>query len=231
MRILVVDDNKEITDFLKKALQAECYVVDVADNGKDGSFLARTNEYDSIILDINLPQKSGLVVCKEIRDDRIETPILILSVQDEVPTKLDLFTAGADDYLTKPFSFQELLARLKAIARRPHKIEKEMIQIGDLVIDTSKNSISYQGKSVPLTRKEYIMLEYFGRHKDKVISRGDLMEHAWDMNADPFSNMIEVHIRNIRKKLASLTDKSILKTVSGRGYMLVSNELFPESKS
>jgi DNA-binding response OmpR family regulator len=224
MRLLVVEDDKDIQKFLKTAFQSECYIVDVANDGKKGSFLARTNEYDVIILDINLPEKSGLSICKEVREDGISTPILILSVQSEIPAKLDLFTAGADDYLTKPFSFEELLARVKALTRRPKGIDTEVLLIGDLKIDTVKNEIMLDSKKIPLTRKEYILLEYLAKNKDRIISRGAIMEHVWDMNADPFSNTIEVHIRNIRKKLGLPSNRNLIRTISGRGYMLDSSE-------
>lgn len=224
MRLLVVEDDKDIQKFLKTAFQSECYIVDVANDGKKGSFLARTNEYDVIILDINLPEKSGLSICKEVREDGISTPILILSVQSEIPAKLDLFTAGADDYLTKPFSFEELLARVKALTRRPKGIDTEVLSIGDLKIDTVKNEIMLDSKKIPLTRKEYILLEYLAKNKDRIISRGAIMEHVWDMNADPFSNTIEVHIRNIRKKLGLPSNRNLIRTISGRGYMLDSSE-------
>lgn len=219
MRALVVDDDKTITDFLKVAFESECFVVDIANDGKDGSFLARTNEYDVIILDINLPGKDGLSVCREIREDKITAPILILSVRSEIPTKIDLLEAGADDYLTKPFSFEELMARVKAISRRPKLIEGRIIEIGKIKIDTDKNEVFYSNKKVDLTKKEYILLHYLAKNKDRIVSRGTLMEHVWDMNADPFSNTLEVHIRNIRKKLGN---SEFIKTVSGRGYMLES---------
>lgn len=225
MRLLVVEDDKNIQKFLKTAFESECYIVDIASDGKKGSFLARTNEYDVIILDINLPEKDGLTICKEIRNDNIATPVLILSVQSEIPTKINLLTAGADDYLTKPFSFEELLARVKALSRRPKSIDNEILTAGNLRIDVTKNEVTMQGKKISLTRKEYILLEYLVKNKDRIISRGALMEHVWDMNADPFSNTIEVHIRNIRKKLGLSPKENMIKTVSGRGYMLDSSGL------
>lgn len=224
MRLLVVDDDTDIRNFLKKALESECYIVDSADNGREGSFLARTNDYDVIILDVNLPEKDGFSVCRDIRRDGNMTPILILSVRSEIPTKVELLESGADDYLTKPFSFQELVARIKALTRRPQKIDNEIITIGSLIINMPKNEVAFQGKEILLTRKEYILLEYLAQNRDRVISRGDLMEHVWDMNADPFSNTIEVHVRNLRKKLGLKDKSSLIRTVSGRGYMLNSKD-------
>ncbi len=224
MRILIIDDQKEIVTFLKIALRSECYIVDCAFDGKNGSFLARTNEYDAIILDLNLPDKNGLNVCNEIRKDGVDTPIIILSIQAETVTKVELLTAGADDFLTKPFSFQELLARLKAVTRRPPTLQANNFSIGNLNINTGKNEVTYNSDVISLTRKEYTLLEFLAKNQDQVLSRGALMEHVWDMNANPFSNTIEVHIRNIRKKLGEGSSE-IIKTISGRGYMLDSSQL------
>lgn len=225
MRILIIDDDKEITNFLKLAFESECFVTDIANDGKRGSFLARTNEYDAIILDINLPEKDGLSVCQEIRKDNIATPILVLTVQSDVIDKVDLLTAGADDYLTKPFSFEELLARVKALSRRPKHFESPITEIGALKINAAKNEVTFNDKVIPLTKKEYILLDYLVKNKDHIVSRGTLMEHVWDMNADPFSNTIEVHVRNIRKKFGLI---GIIRTVSGRGYMFDSSQLLPK---
>lgn len=220
MRILLIEDNKEIINFLQKSLKAECYIVDVAEDGEKGSFLARTNEYDLVILDYILPQKDGLAVCKEIRKDGKTVPIIILTVKSEVEDKITLLNSGADDYLTKPFSFAELLARIKALLRRPKKVEKEVLKIDDLVVNTNGHTTKRGAKEIYLTRKEFTLLEYLIRNQGKVLSRGMLMEHVWDMEADPFSNTIESHILNLRRKIDFNGKKKLIHTVPGRGYKL-----------
>ncbi len=218
MRILIVEDEKEILNFLKVSLEAECFVVDMAEDGEGGSYLARTNDYDLIILDNMLPKKSGREICEEIRKDGKNVPILMLSVKSETTTKIDLLNAGADDYLTKPFSFEELLARARALLRRPKQIESETIRVKDLSLDTKKHLAKKGDREIYLTRKEFILLEYLMRNPGLVLSRGMIMEHVWDMHADPFSNTVESHILNIRKKIDSKSKIKLIHTVPGRGY-------------
>lgn len=215
MKILVIDDDKNIAKFLKQALEEECFEVDVADNGERGCFLGKTNEYDLLILDYALPKKDGKTVCRELRADGQSYPILMLSVQSNPMTKADLLNTGADDYLSKPFSFEELLARVKALLRRPQNISESKIRIAGIEIDVDSQTVRKNGKEITLTPKEFMLLEYLAINKDKVISRAKILEHVWDMNADMFSNSIEAHISNIRKKIG---DNSIIKSVSGRGY-------------
>ncbi|OGF27214.1 DNA-binding response regulator [Candidatus Falkowbacteria bacterium RIFOXYB2_FULL_34_18] len=220
MRILIVEDEKEILDFLKKSLKNECYVVDTASDGEQGSYLARTNDYDLIILDNVMPKKTGLEVCRDVRKDNNFVPILVLSVKSETTTKVDLLNAGADDYLTKPFSIDELFARIKALLRRPKGIENERLQVDDLVLDSSKHIVKRGDEDVYLTRKEFTLLKYLMRHKGTVLSRSMIMEHVWDMTVDPFSNTIESHIVSLRKKVDLTGHKKLIHTVSGRGYKL-----------
>jgi DNA-binding response OmpR family regulator len=220
MRLLIVEDEKEIKDFLKVSLEAEFYIVDTAADGEEGSFLARSNDYDLIILDNILPKKTGAEVCYDIRKEGINTPILILSIQSETTNIVDLLNKGADDYLTKPFSFDELLARIKALLRRPQEIQKDIVEIGNLVIDCKKHKVKIEGKDVYLTKKEYMLLEYLLRNKGMVVSRGKILEHVWDMNADPFSNTIESHILSLRKKIDNDQCKKLIHTVPGRGYKI-----------
>jgi DNA-binding response OmpR family regulator len=220
MRLLVVEDEKEIRDFLKRSLEAEYFVVDIAADGEKGSYLARTNDYDLIILDNIMPKKNGLEVCKEIREDGKNVPILILSVKTETTTKVDLLNAGADDYLTKPFSLDELLARIKALLRRPKKIESEVYEIDDLVLDANKNIVKRSGKEIYLTRKEFALLKYLMKNQGIVLSRSMLMEHVWDMSVDPFSNTIESHIRSLRRKIDNGHKRKLIQTISGRGYKI-----------
>ncbi len=221
MRILVIEDQEEISNFLKLSLQAECFSVDVAGDGERGSMLARTNEYDAIILDNLLPEKTGLEVCREIRKRGKNTPILMLSVRSDVNTKVELLNAGADDYLIKPFSFEELLARLRAILRRPDRIEGDVLQADDVTLDAKRQAVFVGEKEVYLTRKEFMLFEYLLRNKGTVLSRSMIMEHVWDMSADPFSNTIESHILSLRRKIDALREKGrLIQTVPSRGYKI-----------
>lgn len=220
MKILVVEDEKQILTFIKKSLEAECYTVDTAEDGEKGSFLARTNKYDLILLDNQMPKKTGLEVCADVRSENIDIPILILSVKSESTTKVDLLNAGADDYLTKPFSLDELYARIKALLRRPKIIENEIKKIDNLTLDTSRHLVTRGKKAIKLTKKEFSLLKYLMENQGTVLSRSMIMEHVWDMTADPFSNTIESHIVSLRKKIDNPDSKKLLHTVSGRGYKL-----------
>jgi len=220
MKVLLVDDDKNILKFLKNAMEDECFEVDTKDNGEDGSFAARTNEYDFIILDYSLPGKNGKTICKEIRDDNIKTPILMLSVQNESHTKAELLDTGADDFLSKPFSLEELLARMRALLRRPSELKQEVLKIDNLVVDTKKHLVNRDGREIYLTLKEFMLLEYLLKNQGTVLSRGLILEHVWDMNADLFSNTIEAHISNIRKKIDFKGMERLIHTVPGRGYKI-----------
>jgi DNA-binding response OmpR family regulator len=220
MRILIVEDEQAILNFLKKSLESECFAVDTTMDGEKGSFLARTNDYDLIILDNMLPKKEGVQVCKEIREAKKTVPIIMLSVKSEVSTKVDLLNAGADDYLTKPFSLEELLARMRALLRRPKPMESEILKIEDLVLEPKKQTAKRGNKEVYLTRKEFILLEYLMKNQGIVLSRGMIMEHVWDMNVDPFSNTIESHILSLRKKIDVGAKEKLIHTVPGRGYKM-----------
>jgi len=220
MKILAVEDEKKIADFLKKSLKEEGFVVDIAEDGEQGVYMARINQYDMIILDNLLPKKNGLEVCKELREKGKTMPILMLSVKSDTNTKVELLNAGADDYLSKPFSFEELLARIHALLRRQKPITKEVLRIGNIVLDTKRCIVTIDKKRVHLTHKEFALLEYLMRNKGIVLSRGMIMEHVWDMNADPFSNTIESHIRSLRRKIDDCKKNKLIHTVSGRGYKI-----------
>ena len=217
MRILIIEDDKDISDFLKMSLKNECFVVDTAEDGEKGSFLALTNDYDLIILDYMLPKEDGRQVCEKIRRKGKTVPILMLSVKSEVTTKIDILNIGADDYLTKPFSFEELLARIKALLRRPKQIESEVLNINDLTLNTKKHLVKRGKKEIYLTRKQFILLEYLMKNQGTVLSRGMIMEHVWDINADPFSNTIEAHIRILRRKIDFPKRRKLIYTVPGMG--------------
>ncbi|MFC1720744.1 response regulator transcription factor [Patescibacteria group bacterium] len=222
MRVLIVEDDKEIRDNLKTGLSSEYFVVDTAEDGEEGSYLARTNDYDIVILDNMLPKKEGVDVCRDIRNAGLTMPILILSAVSESTTKVELLNAGADDYLTKPFSFEELIARINAISRRPQEqINLSVLKTNNLIMDTKKHLITRNGNEIHLTRKEFMLLEYLLRNKGCVMSRAMIMEHVWNIEADPFSNTIEVHIRSLRKKIDGKNKRKLIQTVSGSGYKIV----------
>lgn len=221
MKILIIEDEKDIINIIKPSLEAEFFVVDVASDGERGVFLALTNDYDLIILDNSLPKKSGMEVCQAIRFHKKVLPIIILSVLSETNKKVELLEAGADDYLTKPFSFQELLSRIRAILRRPQQIQDEILQVGALKLDLRRNLVTHSNMEVSLTRKQFMLLEYLMRNHGTVVTRGMLMEHVWETDVDPFSNTIETHVLSLRKKIKLKNNQqNFIYTVPGRGYKL-----------
>lgn len=200
MKILIVEDDPSISEILKISLEAEAHVVDVAENGTDGSFLGRSYTYDVIILDHALPAKNGLTVCNEIRAVGRTTPIIFLSVDGNTDLKIKALEVGADDYIIKPFSISELKARMKAVVRRNPVVNDSSLKIHDLSLEPSILSAIRDGKRIHLTKKEFALLEYMMRHKGIVLPRTTIMEHVWTADSDPFSNTVEAHIRNLRKK-------------------------------
>jgi len=220
MRILLVEDDSQISEFLKTSLESQGFAVDAANDGERGSFLARTNDYDLILLDYILPKKTGRQVCFEVREKDKKTPIIMLTVKSEAENVVDLLNLGADDYIAKPFSFEEVLARIKAVLRRPRESEPQAMAIGDLVLDVENNAVKRGGKEIYLTCKEFALLEYLLKNKGKIVSRGKILEHVWDLSADPFSNTIEVHILNLRKKIDKGFRQKLIHTMPGRGYKI-----------
>ncbi len=220
MRILIIDDDVAITNTLKETLKSEGFVLDTAKDGERGLYLSKSNEYDIIILDNCLPKKDGIEVCISIRESGNTTPIIILSVLSSSEQKTALLNAGADDYVIKPYSHQELLARIRALLRRPQIIEEEILTLDDLILDTKRHVTQRGGKEIKLTRKEFGLLEYLLRNTGITLTRGVLMEHVWDMNADPFSNTIESHIASLRRKIESKNKTKLIHTVSGYGYKI-----------
>ena len=221
MKILLIEDDQKIGSTLKRCLEDDCYVVDWATSGCKGSFWARTNKYDLIILDYVLPEKDGKIICKEIRSDEIHTPIIMLTIRFEVEEKVNLFNLGVDDYITKPDSYQELKARIRAILRREPEIKESVINVSDVCINVSSGDVLHCGKNIYFTRKEFLVIKYLAERKNQIVSRAELMEGAWDINVDTFSNSIEMHVSNIRRKFRECGQAEILVTVSGRGYRLV----------
>jgi DNA-binding response OmpR family regulator len=196
MRILLVEDDETLLEFLKIRLRFEGFSVDTEKDGNKGSFLARTNSYDVIILDYVLPKKSGAKICQEIRARGTTVPVIIISVQTEVPTRVELLNMGADDFVIKPFPFEELLARIRAVLRRPVQIKEEVLSIDDLVLDTVRFNVERGGRKIKLTRKEFALLEYMLRNKGAVLSRGNLMEHVWDIAMGHRGRLVFEHHRN-----------------------------------
>ncbi len=220
MKILIIEDEKPIIELLRQGLEAEMFSVESASDGERGSFLARTGSYDLIILDYCLPKLSGPEVLKEIRQEKNHVPIIMLTVKSELESKKEVFSLGVDDYLTKPFLFAELLMRIKAILKRPNKIEEDIYQIDNLIFDAKTKTVKRGEKEIYFTRREFSLLEYLLRHKDMVVSRQQILENVWDYNADPFSNSIESHIASLRRKLNKNKNRNLIHTFSGRGYKL-----------
>jgi len=219
MRILIVEDDTSLMDQLKKNFEAQTFAVDTAKNGDDGSYLARVNDYDIIILDGSLPKKNCTLVCQDIRNANKTTPIIIISETADIQEKISLLREGADDHILKPFSFDELLARIRAILRRPTIRHKPILEIDVVKLDCHNQQVTRGEKRVYLTRKEFALLEYLMRNKGSVVSRGMIMEHVWDNGTDPFSNTIESHILNLRKKIDSKR-KRLIHNIPGRGYKI-----------
>jgi heavy metal response regulator len=223
MRILVVEDEKKVASFIKKGLEEDYYSVDIASDGKEGSKLAYSDEYDLIILDIMLPFKDGITILKEIRQEKITTPVLMLTAKDDVADKVAGLDSGADDYLPKPFAFDELLARIRALLRRNNTEKNIILKITDLELDTQSHKAFRSGKEIFLTQKEYSILEYLMRNKNRVISRIKLSEHVYDYHFDSDTNVIDVYINKLRNKIDKGFETQVLITVRGVGYMIKEN--------
>ena len=221
MRILIVEDEKKMASFLERGLKEEHYAVDIAYDGEKGWEYAMTNEYDLLVLDWMLPKMSGIELCHKFRKEGKITPVLILTAKDSVEDKIKGLDQGADDYLTKPFSFEELLARIRALLRRPpHITDKTVLQCANLKLDLIKRQAWAGEQEISLSQKEFALLEFLMRHAGEVVSRTAIAEHVWDLHFDPMSNTIDVYINFLRKKIGETPSKSKIETIRGTGYRL-----------
>lgn len=220
MRILLVEDDSRVASFIKRGLREENYAVDIAKDGEEAIYMAQSSEYDLMILDLLLPKKSGLEVLKTLRDEKVSTPTLILTAKDGLDDRVKGLDAGADDYLTKPFGFDELLARIRALLRRRGDMVPTLLKVGDLELDTLRHKARRDGKDLELTSREYALLEYLMRHANRVVTRTMLAEHVWEQDFDPLSNVIDVHIARLRRKIDHGFRKKCLQTMRGTGYTL-----------
>jgi DNA-binding response OmpR family regulator len=220
MRILVIDDDRRLCAVIKRGLLEEAYAVDLAYDGEEGEYLAEVNPYDIIILDIMLPNKDGIEVCHELRAKKINAPILMLTAKDTVEDRVRGLDTGADDYLVKPFAFNELLARVRALLRREGMSKSPELRIGDLTLNALTRQIWRGQRAIELTTKEYVILEYLMRHPNVVVTRTMIEEHAWDYDFDSLSNLVDVYIRRLRRKIDNEGEDSLIQTVRGAGYRL-----------
>jgi heavy metal response regulator len=220
MRILVIEDENKVADFIKKGLEEQSYVVDRAVNGVEGEQLAGYNEYDVIVLDILLPKQDGWKTCKNIRLNGVKTPILMLTSLGETEDKIKGLDLGADDYLTKPFSFDEFLARIRALIRRGSSGEATTLKLADLELELLERKIKRNGKEIQLTQKEFALLEYLLRNKKKVMTRTQISEHVWGIDFDTGSNVVDAYIKMLRKKIDKDFSPQLIHTIVGVGYVM-----------
>ncbi len=222
MRVLVVEDEHKIANSIKKGLEQESFATDVAYDGEEGFDLALTEPYGVIILDLMLPKIDGVTICKNLREEGIHTPILMLTAKGQLEDKVIGLNSGADDYLVKPFAFAELLARVKALSRRPHKTLKSKLKVSDLDLDTNTFEVRRFAKNINLSKKEFTLLEYMMRHPGKILTKDQIIQNVWDYEADILPNTVEVYIGYLRKKIdiAFPNSKNLIQTVRGFGYKI-----------
>ncbi len=220
MRILVVEDEDKIAGLIRRGLREEGYAVDIAKDGIEGEFMASTNDYDVIIMDVMLPKKDGISLCTSLRVKRIATPVIMVTAKDAVSDKVKGLDSGADDYLTKPFAFEELLARIRSLLRKRDNNSAVKLRVGALEMDIISHKVSREGKEIVLTSKEYALLEYLMRNAGSVITRTMIAEHVWDINFDTDTNVIDVYINYLRRKIDDGFKNNLIQTVRGRGYII-----------
>jgi two-component system copper resistance phosphate regulon response regulator CusR len=224
MRILLVEDEPRMADVIAKGLREQSYAVDVAGDGEAALYQASINDYDVIILDVLLPKHDGFGVCRELRGRGDATPILMLTARATVDDRVTGFDAGADDYLTKPFSFRELVARVRALMRRDPQLRPDVFQLDDLILDSASHRVTRADREIELTAKEYALLEFLTRRAGQLVSRSEIAAHVWDDSFDPFSNTIEVYMNRLRKKIDDEHPVKLLHTRRGEGYILESRQ-------
>ena len=220
MRVLFAEDDPGVLRFVAKGLKEQAYAVDVASDGREALEQAEINSYDLIILDVMLPGLSGFEICRKLREAGQRVPVLMLTARDAVQDRVAGLDHGADDYLTKPFEFRELLARMRALLRRPAELKPAQISIADLTLDTATQTAKRAGRAIPLTHKEYALLEFLVRNAGRVVGRAEIAEHVWDERFDPFSNLIEVYVNRLRRKIDAPKEIPLLHTRRGAGYLL-----------
>ena len=220
MRLLVIEDEKKVARFIKKGLEEEGYAVDLAFDGEEGLAMLLDQVHDLILLDIALPKIDGLQVLKKLREKKVRTPVLLLTVRATIEDKVLGLDSGADDYLTKPFAFQELLARIRALLRRKGEVGDPILRVEDLVLDPARRLVTRGGEKIDLTTKEFALLEYLMRNAGRVVSRAMISEHVWNYDFDTETNVIDVYINYLRRKIDSGRDKKLIHTVRGSGYVL-----------
>ena len=220
MRILIIEDEVKIAQFIKRGLKEEGYAVDVANDGEEGHFLLSSNEYDAIILDLMLPKIDGLTLCRTLRKDGNQTPIVMLTAKDTVKDKVKGLDSGADDYLPKPFAFEELLARLRVLLRKKDSRVQTQLKVEDLSLDLLTHKVTRGDREIDLTVKEYALLEYLMRNAGNIVTRTMISEHVWDINFDTFTNVIDVYINYLRNKIDTGFENKMIHTVRGKGYLL-----------
>jgi len=220
MRILLVEDDRRIARFVAKGLREQAYAVDVAADGDEAGYKLSVNDYDAVILDVMIPGRDGFEVCRDLRASGSTVPVIMLTARDAVKDRITGLDSGADDYLTKPFAVTELLARLRALLRRGHVVRPATISVADLVLDTGAQQARRNGRALALTTKEYALLEYLAREQGRVVGRAEIAEHVWDENFDPMTNLIDVHINRLRRKVDNGFSVKLIHTRRGAGYML-----------
>lgn len=220
MRVLVVEDETKVGSFIKRALEEESYAVDLCEDGAQGLDFALSGSYDVIVIDLMLPNLPGLEILRRIRKEKIHTPVLILTAQSKVDQKVKGLDAGADDYLTKPFAIDELLARVRVLLRRGTAETPGVLQIDDLILNPATREVTRDGQRIELTVKEYALLEYFMRHAGRVLTRPMISEHVWDQDFDTFTNVIDVYVNYLRNKIDRGRSRKLIHTIRGSGYML-----------
>lgn len=220
MRILVVEDEIKLANAIKRALELQKYAVDAVHTGNDGLDLATGEKFDLIILDIMLPGIDGLEICKRLRNQNIQTPILLLTARGQISDKVAGLDVGADDYMVKPFSFEELFARVRALVRRPAKATNPVLSFADLKLDPTTFKVKRNERTIELSTKEYALLEYLMRNKHVVLTREQIVMHVWNYDADVLPATVEVHMKHLRDKITAVGEKQLIKTIRGRGYTI-----------